>query len=127
MTTPYRHEAAPTAPAHAIVRCHFYIRTRADGGWRYTSVHTGLNATSESHLATTHPPAVGDQITLYDPITKAGGVYRVLERAWSHAEYGSADWPYLQAMPQAGPSLEIIVEPARGLFRDEAPEPEEPS
>lgn len=123
MSTPYR-PATSATPAHAIVSCSFYIRTRASGGWRYSPVDLS-DSEHQGHLRTTHPPATGDLIYLYDRTSQEGGAFRVIERAWQHSSWGSVNWPYTEAMPAVGPALDVIVEPATGLFRDEAPKPEE--
>jgi hypothetical protein len=40
---------------------------------------------------------------------------------WSYAAFGSVVWPYGKSEPAEGPMLDIIVEPAEGVYRDEAP------
>ncbi|GIL29163.1 hypothetical protein [Actinocatenispora comari] len=70
-------------------------------------------------LPTPYPPAVGDLIWLTDRFTGSGAVYRVLERQWMHAGYGSMSWRAGTAAPAEGPMLEIVVEAAGGLFLDE--------
>lgn len=109
---------------HAIVRCSFYVRSAVASGYRYDPVHlTSVN--HDGMLPTCHPPLPGDLISLYDSLTHAGGTYRVIERAWLHAGYGSTNWPVLEPLPIEGPMLDIIVEAADGPFRDQAPEPSE--
>ena len=70
-----------------------------------------------------HPPAVGDLIVLSDKHRDdLSGVFRVVERQWVHASYGSASWPLSKPEPADGPLLDIIVEPSEGAYRDEEPE-----
>jgi hypothetical protein len=108
----------------ALVICHFYVRAGA-GPFRYEPVNLGSRDGS-GYLTTPHPPAVGDLISLYDTIKKAAVNGRVIERAWHHSSYGSANWPYLESLTTVGPALDVIVVPDAGPFRDEAePLPDE--
>jgi len=70
-----------------------------------------------------HPPAPGDLITLWSRTgaVEGGPVFRVLERLWSHASFGSVTFPYGAEEPREGPLLDIIAEPAGSPYRDEAP------
>lgn len=105
-------------------RCNFYVRTPAPaGGWRYEPFSIA-NPTGSS-LPLTHPPAIGDLIWLWDSQKQAGGHHRVIDRAWNHPAWGSMDWPHGDAAPRQGPILDLIVEPAVGLFVDEVSEPDE--
>jgi hypothetical protein len=107
------------------VRCNFYRRTPADVGlWRYDHINHS-DHTGDGYLTTPHPPLVGDLIGLYDPTTKKGGVYRIVERSWTHSSWGSANWPYGEPRPKVGPLLDLIVETAQGPFHDEAPQDDE--
>jgi hypothetical protein len=107
------------------VRCNFYRRVPADVGlWRYD--HINLSGPhGDTFLHTLHPPLVGDFISLWDFTTKTSGVYRIVERSWQHSSWGSANWPYGATRPHVGPILDIIVETAKGVFRDEAPSEDE--
>ncbi len=115
--------ARPPLPhPSAVVLCRFYVRSPAgDGQFRYESVEVG-NRAGDGRLPTPHPPLPGDLVFLWDTTEKKGGQFRVIERAWSHASWGSVNWPHSETMPVHGPSLDIIVEAADGLFRDEADE-----
>lgn len=105
-------------------RCAFYLRTPAT---ETTHTYTRIWLSSQGghgYLATTQPPAIGDQIFLYDRGgTERGprGEFRVVARSWNHASYGSTYWPVLNDRPVVGARLDIIVEPAQGLMQDEEP------
>lgn len=101
-------------------RCHFYVRHRVDGGYHYASFDPGTPESPFIPLSTA--PQVGDLVWLYDRATKAGTTHQVLERSWQYPEYGSRNWPHGAPGPTVGPMVEIIVEPAEGLFRNEVPE-----
>lgn len=114
-----------TSADPATVRCTFYVKTAAgDNGWHYDliDVHSPAGAGS---LPVRHPPGVGDLIWLWDSTAKAAGVYRVMERFWMHAQYGSMVWRMGHALPSQGPELTMLVEPADGLFVDQVLRPEE--
>lgn len=103
------------------VVCSFSIRTPADHGlYRYERVNIA-SPHYDGKMHTPYPPTVGDLIHLWDTINKAGGTYQVLARQWLHSSYGSTNWPLLEQQPTVGPLLEVIVEPAEGVFRNEAP------
>ena len=107
------------------VVCSFYIRTPAEEGQFH---YDHVNISSPHHdgkLHTPHPPQVGDLIHLWDFVKKQGGTYEVLSRQWLHSSYGSMNWPVLEQQPTVGPLLELIVEAAEGVFRDQAPLPED--
>ncbi len=53
------------------------------------------------------------------------GTYRVVERCFGPAAYGSPAWPYVKAPPACW--VDIIVERADGPFRNERPRHNEPS
>lgn len=108
-----------TAPEYAAPRCQFYERIAVEGGgYRYESI--SINGPGGyGRFVTLHPPATGDLISLWDAVEKRGGVFRVVERAWHHPSFGSADWPYGERTSKEGPLLDIIVEPADGPFVDE--------
>jgi hypothetical protein len=61
------------------------------------------------------PPAVGDLVSLPD-----AGMYRVVDRGWMFAGYGSMNWPAATgpgpARPVVGPILTVLVEAAEGMF-----------
>jgi len=99
-----------------VARCRFYRRKAAAGGHIYEQI--GIDGPNlHSCLVTAHPPPVGDRICLTDRNTGDSGIYLVRERCWSYPDYGSAAWP-IGKTPDA-PLVEIIVESAEGLFRDE--------
>lgn len=103
------------------VVCSFNIRTPAENGQFH---YEPVNVSSPHHdgkMHTPYPPAVGDLIHLWDTIKKQGGTYEVISRQWLHSSYGSTNWPVLEQQPTVGPLLEMIVEPAEGVFRDQAP------
>lgn len=105
-------------------RCAFHVRTTVSDGppptYHYEQVHlSGWD--HDGRLHTPHPPQVGDLIFLWDDLKKNGGYYRVIERSWLHAAYGSTDWPHAEMSPKKGPLVDIVVEPAEGIFRGEAP------
>lgn len=109
-------------PGPQPVRCTFAVRYPAGNGkWRYKRVHiTGVDG--DYCLPLWQPPIPGDKIDLWsDQDIEGGPVFLVAERAWSHAAYGSPDWPYGSRMPGRGPLLHIIVEPSEGPYHDEAP------
>jgi hypothetical protein len=111
--------------ADADVRCNFYRRTPVtDGRYRYDFIQHGDHA-GDGFLRTPHPPLVGDLINLYDPQAKTAGTYRVIERSWTHSAWGSPNGPYGEPRPHVGPILDVVVETAEGVFRDEAPLEEE--
>ena len=111
-------------------RVKFAVRYPAgEDRWRYQTV---LISSYEGgvHVAMQYPPAVGDLITLWDsdrhrralPPLEGGPAFRVVDRMWAHAGYGSVTWPYGQRESSEGPLMDIIVEPAGGgAYRDETP------
>lgn len=111
-------------PASLAV-CRFCVRTPAgDGQFTYEPVNLD-SARFDGRLRTAHPPLPGDLIFLWDSIKREGGVFRVIERCWHHAGFGSTYWPVLEQFPAEGPGVDIIVEAAEGPFRDEAPNADE--
>ncbi|WAZ20194.1 hypothetical protein STRCI_001293 [Streptomyces cinnabarinus] len=107
------------------VVCSFHIRTPAEvGQFRYDHVNIG-SPHGDGKLHTPYPPQVGDLIHLWDPFEKKGGTFEVLARQWLHSSYGSTNWPVLAQQPTVGPLLDLIVQPAEGVFRNEAPHTEE--
>ena len=106
------------------VRCQFHVRTPADGGWYYDHVRIA-GPESDGDLHTTYPPAVGDLIFLWDAFKRSGGRFRVVGRDWLHAGWGSTYWPYTERQSTVGPELQLIVEPADGLFVDQVLRPED--
>lgn len=108
----------------SAVRCQFYVRLpRENGQWRYESMClSGWHG--DMMLHTPFPPAAGDRILLGEPASARPepfhGVFEVLARQWMHSGYGSGDWPYGQPEPSSGPELMIIVQPADGIFVNEA-------
>lgn len=105
-------------------QCTFYIRkqvTSDPATYDYAQVYLrGGPLGGGGSLDTPHPPMAGDLIWL-QPDRSPGGCYRVIERAWQHAAYGSANWPFGVRRTAVGPILTIVVEPDDGPFRDEAP------
>lgn len=97
-----------------------------DNRWRYETVDIPAYE-GAVFVPMEHPPAVGDLISLWSRQgnMEGGPVFRVIERMWNHATYGSTNWPVAEQMPIVGPILDIIVEPADGLYRNEAPLPGE--
>lgn len=110
-----------TKKPEPLVRCQFYARTPAGAGqFRYERINVD-DPDHPGFLMTPYPPAPGDLIYLADRDGQTHGTYTVVARSWGHTAYGSADWPQLTARPRSGPWLDIAVEPAPGLFADEAP------
>ncbi|MET7477984.1 hypothetical protein ABZT17_26960 [Streptomyces sp. NPDC005648] len=107
------------------VVCSFYIRTPAESGqFYYDRVNVG-SYHGDGKLHTPQPPQVGDLLHLWDTVKRDGGTYVVLARQWLYSSYGSTNWPVLEQQPTVGPLLEVIVEPAEGVFRDQALRPDE--
>lgn len=113
---------APATDFATAPRCSFYerIQVTADPTYRYEKIEIA-SSRNDGVLRTPYPPAVGDLITLYDRLRKAGGTYRVIERAWSHASFGSTNWPLGLKDAHVGPMLDVVVEPTVGPFVNEAP------
>jgi hypothetical protein len=103
-------------------RCVFYVRTPAT---ETTHTYTRIWLSSrdcDGYLTTTQPPAIGDQIFLYDHGGTGNGPrgeFRVVARSWRHASYGSTYWPYTDDRPTVGASLDIVVVPAKSLMHDQ--------
>lgn len=103
-------------------KCYFYLRVpAADGTYTYDAVNTDNCSYGGQGFETLHPPVVGDLISFYDKRTKTSVGLRVIERSWSHTEYGSMDWPVIEPHPVSGPLLTLICEADQGPFRNEAP------
>ncbi|WP_280185480.1 MULTISPECIES: hypothetical protein [Nocardia] len=102
-------------------RCIFYARTSSPETGKYRFARVYLNGwAADGMLHTRTPPAVGDLIQLWDRSEDGPrGLFRVLERDWNYAMYGSPDWRHGQPAPTRGPLLTITVEATTGLFRDE--------
>jgi hypothetical protein len=110
----------------AAPRVKFAVRYPAgEGRWHYETVMI-RSWEGSVHTPMDCPPAIGDLIILYDtdrprrqlPPLKGGPVFRVVDRLWSHAMYGSVTWPYGKTEPSEGPLLDIIVEPSEGVYAD---------
>ena len=81
------------------VCAHFYILNEAD-----RSNSRSLSVGSLGCLVTDYPPVIGDMISvsgrMANPDDEEGamvqvvGNYRVLDRRWMPASYGSMSWPY---------------------------------
>ncbi|WP_329214848.1 hypothetical protein OG352_05335 [Streptomyces sp. NBC_01485] len=105
--------------------CSFYIRTPAEQGqFHYEPVNVS-SPHYDGKMHTLYAPAVGDLIHLWDTTKKQGGTFEVLARHWLHSSYGSTSWPVLEQQPTVGPLLDLIVQAAEGVFRDQAPLPDE--
>lgn len=125
-----RHEITALRDRMRVVpRCMFAVRYPAGlTTWRYQRVDIASPLGGPLLLA--WPPAVGDLIILRDrsEIQPEGGpVFRVVDRMWSHPALGSADWPYGRDAPQQGPLVDVIVQPSKGPYRNEAPICADPS
>lgn len=94
------------------------LRTEVEGGYTYDRLHLRAAGGGSGDLRTPHVPAIGDLIHLTDE-EHGPGTYRVVDRAWGHSAYGSADWPYAQERPSSGPIVDLIVETATGPFVNE--------
>lgn len=109
------------------VRCSFQVRTPSEkhpGKFDYTYI--SLNHPSgDANLHTLHPPAIGDLICLHDIAGGPSGRFKVIAREWSHASYGSTNWPLLDSHPTHGPTLYVLVEPSDDFYQDMAPAEEE--
>ncbi|MEU3399455.1 hypothetical protein [Streptomyces filamentosus] len=106
----------------AAPRCSFHVRTEVHAdppAYRYSQVHVPSGAGDIGVLRMPTPPVVGDLIWLVDESGEHTGTHRILERSWMPSLPGSADWPTGSAHPRVGPVLVLIIEPARGPFRDE--------
>lgn len=106
---------------HHPARVSLTIRTNHPNGhstYEEIDIHSWYG---DGTLTTYYPPAVGDVIA-----PTAGRMYRVIERYWSHAAYGSVLHPHGNDGPMEGPHLHCIVEPASGPYRNQAPTKEQP-
>ena len=106
-------------------KCKFAIRYPAGGGkWRFVTATVEAPTGYAPFVPIEHPPVVGDLVVLHDsregPLD-GGPVFRVIDRMWVYPAYGSPSWPYRSFGPTGGPLLEIVAEPARGLYADETP------
>jgi hypothetical protein len=121
---------ADLATRNAAPQCSFHVRTPAGTEpptYHYDTVYVrGKGHGQTGTLVTPYPPAIGDLIFLHDEMGAHTGTHRVVDRAWSHSTYGSANWPVGTKWPSVGPILNIIVVPEPGPFRDEADRAEEP-
>lgn len=106
------------------VHCNFAVRRPAAGGGAHYEPLYFQTWHGNTFLPLTHPPVVGDLIVLQpdpSPAYETGDLFfRVIERMWTPTQYGSMSWKYGTPMPAEGPALDIIVEPADGLYQDEA-------
>lgn len=107
------------------VQCEFHVRTPVgDGLFRYE--HVSLDSPRfDGMLETFFPPVIGDLITLSDRQAGVGGAYRVVDRHWRNASYGSTNWPIQEPQPIVGPWLTVVVERDEDAIRNEAPEEDE--
>jgi hypothetical protein len=78
-----------------LPRCMFSVRYPAgDGHWWYQRMSIA-NPDGAASVAM-EPPLVGDLISLWDTHNQpeGGPVFRVVDRCWGHAAWGSVIWPY---------------------------------
>ncbi|MFH8483167.1 hypothetical protein [Streptomyces sp. NPDC018055] len=115
----------PDSPWKAAPRCTFYVRTSVTEDPPTYNYDQAYLPNGYAHLV--YPPAVGDLVYLRDTRDRKEadgpfhtGAHRVIERAWTHPAYGSADWPWGEPHPQVGPILDLIVVKDEGPFRNEA-------
>jgi hypothetical protein len=104
----------------ALPRCMFSVRYPAgDGRWWYQRM--SIASPGGAGSIGMEPPLIGDLISLWDTHTQpeGGPVFRVIDRCWGHASWGSVTWPYGESEPQEGPLVDIILEPAQGPYPDE--------
>jgi hypothetical protein len=103
------------------VRLHFYILNEAD-----RNDSRSLRVGDQGQLITDHPPAIGDLINLDgqttdpaanddDAAVKVSGSFRVIDRRWLPASFGSTAWPYGER--QTGHEwLDVMLVPAPEFF-----------
>jgi hypothetical protein len=109
-----------------FARVIFSVRSlTTDSHWRYRRISPG-SPYGSGRLPMRFPPVIGDLIILQDAYEEieGGPVFRVVDRQWAHSQYRSPDWPYDAPEPREGPLLDVIVEPAEGVYRNEQPESE---
>lgn len=98
-----------------LPRCIFSVRYPAgDGRWWYQRM---MIANPGGGSIPMEPPLIGDLISLWGDMRtqpEGGPVFRVIDRCWMHASWGSGTWPYGAAEPSEGPLMDIILEPAGG-------------
>ena len=108
----------------AATSCSFYVRVQVTDvpTYRYDPVWVNGGQYGQGpQLDMPHPPAIGDLIYLVDGHNQHTGVHRVVERSWGYASYGSRAWWHGRPRPDSAPSLDIIVVPDEGPFRDDDP------
>jgi hypothetical protein len=113
-------DPSPSEPLRSAVRCNFYLRLTITDAPTYRYRAILISNPESGGILTIHPPAIGDLIGLWDQFRKEGGTYRVIERCWQHAGWGSISWPYTENRPIVGPALDVIVIPFEGPFVQEA-------
>lgn len=102
------------------VRCVFRLRVKVADAPTYRYDHLDIRTPEHNgDISLIHPPLIGDLIYL------PGGMFRVVDRCWMHASYGSTYWPYMSPHATVGPRLEVVVEQAEGLYVHEAESSEE--
>lgn len=112
---------AQRAEAPVFAACAFTVRQPAEHGqFRYERIWVD-GRDGDGRIHTAHPPVVGDIVGLRDRFTGRDGMFEVVMRQWSHPQYLSAAWPNGERRPNIGPMVDIVVIPAEGVFRDEAP------
>lgn len=96
------------------------VGTGEDGAtlWRYEPVDHGPTVA----VVLPELPAVGDIVCLGDRERTTG---RVVARQWEPAAHGSTVWPSGSQEPRFV-SAQVVLEPDRGVFRNEAPLPDGP-
>lgn len=100
-------------------------RPTPDNHWDYQRISPD-SPYGSGFVPMNFPPVVGDLIILQDAHreVEGGPVFQVIGRQWAHSNYGSPSWPHNAPEPREGPLLNIVVEPAEGIFRNERPENE---
>lgn len=102
------------------VRVHFYVLNEANRD-DSRSLHVGAGGS----LITEHPPAIGDMLMISGYMAgsddderatgKVYGNYRVVDRRWSPADYGSIAWPHGER--EEGPvGLDVMLAPTPEFF-----------
>lgn len=98
------------------VRCVFRLRVKVTDAPTYRYDYLDVKGPAwNGMLSLMHPPLIGDLILLPD-----AGTVRIIDRCWTHASYGSTNWPHISPHAEVGPRLELIVEKAEGPYVHEA-------
>lgn len=102
-------------------RLSFYLRTSVEGGFQYDPIIT-RTAESAGTIPAFVVPGVGDVIFLYGHIDEHKGIFSIVARQFTYPSYGSMVWK--ETLPEWGPHIDLVVEPADGVFTDEVYDPE---